>query len=104
MRSSSSIRYYTQILMSVSPQGGTRSDRQATPGVRGVALGGAGRGAYQVEDCIWDDFAYRIEPFVHALTLLRRVQEVLSVHGVLATVGKPAPVHGRTADRRAALW
>ncbi len=44
--------------------------------------------------------AYRIEPFVHAPTLLRRVQEVLPAHGVTATVGSP---HLFTEEQRIVL-
>ncbi len=43
----------------------------------------------RVEARTWDGWPYRVEPFVHAPTLLRRVQEVLSAHGVTATVGSP---------------
>ncbi len=43
----------------------------------------------RVHERAWNGWSYRIEPFVHAPTLLRRVQEVLHRQGVAATVGSP---------------
>ncbi len=62
----------------------------------------------QVEDRAWNGWPYRIEPFVHAPTLIHHVERVLQKQGVAVTVGGPQlftdeqrivmPVYGKMSD------